>query len=56
MDQHTYRRKLCKVKQERRQSGADGQIMAEKIELDDLEFLNLFTTTDAWVQLSNSVQ
>ncbi|KAG1807196.1 hypothetical protein EV424DRAFT_248780 [Suillus variegatus] len=40
----------------RRQAGVGRLIMAEEFELDDLKFLDLFTHTEAWVQLSNSVQ
>jgi hypothetical protein len=50
------RRVILELKEERRQARAGGQIMAEKIELDDREFLDLFTRTDSWIQLSNSVQ
>jgi len=34
----------------------DGQIVAEKSELDDHEFLALFTATEVWVQLSNNLE
>jgi hypothetical protein len=33
-----------------------GQTVAEKSELDDHEFLALFTATEAWVQLSNGLE
>jgi len=45
---HDRRRELM-FKQWRPQTGASGHIMVEKLELDDWEFLNLFTTTVAWV-------
>jgi hypothetical protein len=56
LETETNRRRKAEFKEERRQAGAGGQIMAEKIELDDHEFLDLFTRTDTWVLLSNSVQ
>ncbi|OAX30751.1 hypothetical protein K503DRAFT_176001 [Rhizopogon vinicolor AM-OR11-026] len=52
----TYRREALELKQERQLARGGGQVMAEKMELDDREFLDLFTHTDTWVQLSNSVQ
>ncbi|OAX34813.1 hypothetical protein K503DRAFT_418192 [Rhizopogon vinicolor AM-OR11-026] len=53
-----HRRGKCQFKQARlrRQAGAGGQIMVGEIELDDRKFLDLFTSTDAWVQLSSSLQ
>jgi len=56
LETETHRRRKAEFKQERRQAGAGGHILVEKIELDDREFLDLFTRTDTWVQLSNSVQ
>ncbi|OJA14158.1 hypothetical protein AZE42_13308 [Rhizopogon vesiculosus] len=54
LETETNRRRKAEFKEERRQAGAGGHILVEKIELDDLECLDLFTTTHAWVQLSNT--
>jgi len=43
-------------KQRRAQLAGSGQKITEKIELDDQEFLHLFTTTEAWVQLSDNLK
>ena len=56
LETETHRRRKAEFEQERRQAGAGGHVLVEKIELDDREFLDLFTRTDTWVQLSNSVQ
>jgi hypothetical protein len=50
-----YRRETIGYKM-RRQAGVDGLIMAEEVELDDIKFRDLFTQTEAWVQLSKSTQ
>lgn len=50
-----YRRETIGYKM-RRQAGVDGLIMAEEVELDDIKFRDLFTQTEAWVQLSKSIQ
>jgi hypothetical protein len=51
-----YRRETLEYKQERRQAGAGGRIMADKIELDDNDFLELFRSTEAWVELRQGLQ
>jgi len=50
------RREGVSIEQQQVWPRRGGQIVAEKIELDEREFLALFTATEAWVQLSNNLE
>jgi len=56
LNAESHRRDQFLFKQRRPQAEASRQIVTNKLELDDSEFLNLFTTTVAWAQLSDSLK
>jgi len=56
LDTESGHRRRVYYEQQRLWSGGGGQIIAEKIELDDHKFIDLFMATKSWVRLSDSLK
>jgi len=56
LDTESSRRRRVRYEREQLLEMGGTQIVSEKIELDNHKFLDLFTTTAAWVQLSDNLK